>query len=125
AASGALALVYEIAWTRRLALVFGSSHLAAATTLIAFIGGLALGARLFAQRAQKTGTPLRLYAALEVLIGLAGAASPWVLDGAQALYLATWPDATGAGPVFILYRLVLVAATLVIPTAMMGSTVPA
>jgi spermidine synthase len=125
AASGALALVYEIAWARRLGLVFGSSHLAATTGLVAFIGGLALGARVFSRRAVTVLHPLRLYALIEVLIGVFGIASPWILDLVQTLYLATWPEASGAGLPFILYRFALVAATLVVPTALMGATVPA
>jgi spermidine synthase len=124
AASGALALVYEIAWARRLSIVFGSSHLAAATGLIAFMGGLALGARLFSARAARVRNPLRTYAVLEMLIGAFGLASPWILDATQAVYLATWPDDTGTGLAFVLYRFALVAVTLVIPTATMGATVP-
>jgi spermidine synthase len=124
AASGALALVYEIAWTRRLGLVFGSSHLAATTALVSFIGGLALGARLFARPSESAANPLRTYAWLEIAVGAFGVASPWILDGVQALYLATYPEETGAGLAFILWRFAIVGLTLAVPTALMGATVP-
>ena len=42
--SGVAALVYQIAWTRQFAFVFGTSQLAIATVLAAYMGGLASGA---------------------------------------------------------------------------------
>ena len=44
--SGVAALVYQTAWTRQFAIVFGTSELAVATVLAAYMGGLALGALL-------------------------------------------------------------------------------
>ena len=44
--SGIAALVYQTAWTRQFAIVFGTSELAVATVLAAYMGGLALGAML-------------------------------------------------------------------------------
>src|SRR5436309_3333682 len=43
AASGAAALVYEVAWTRLLTLQLGHTVAAASTVLAAFMGGLAAG----------------------------------------------------------------------------------
>src|SRR5207244_810285 len=45
-ASGAAALVYEVAWTRLLTLQLGHTVAAASTVLAAFMGGLAIGAWL-------------------------------------------------------------------------------
>ena len=44
--SGVAALIYQTAWTRQFAIVFGTSELAVATVLAAYMGGLALGAWL-------------------------------------------------------------------------------
>jgi spermidine synthase len=44
AASGAAALIYEVAWTRLLTLHLGHTVAAASTVLAAFMGGLAIGA---------------------------------------------------------------------------------
>ena len=44
--SGMAALIYETAWTREFAFVFGTSELAVATVLAAYMGGLAAGAAL-------------------------------------------------------------------------------
>src|SRR5205085_5366724 len=73
-ASGAAALVYEIAWTRLLTLLMGQTVAAASTALAAIMGGLALGSWI-GGRAQarwsgggKRGRALSTYAALEVLV---------------------------------------------------------
>ena len=42
--SGLAALIYETAWTREFAFVFGTSELAVATVLAAYMAGLAAGA---------------------------------------------------------------------------------
>ena len=43
-ASGAVSLVYEVVWLRRLGLILGGTATAAAITLGAFMAGLAIGA---------------------------------------------------------------------------------
>jgi spermidine synthase len=42
--SGALALVYEVVWTRMMMHVFGSTAIAVGTVLAAFMTGMAAGA---------------------------------------------------------------------------------
>ena len=49
--SGATALVYEVLWSKYLSLLLGSTVQAQTVTLAAFMGGLALGNRLFGNRA--------------------------------------------------------------------------
>jgi spermidine synthase len=52
--SGLAALVYQIAWTRELRLVFGASTAATAAVLAVFIGGLGAGGLLFGHRADRS-----------------------------------------------------------------------
>ena len=47
--SGFAALLYQTAWMRQFSLVFGTSELAVAAVLSAYMGGLALGAAIAAQ----------------------------------------------------------------------------
>ena len=44
--SGFAALIYQTAWTRLFAFVFGTSELAVVTVLAAYMGGLAAGAAI-------------------------------------------------------------------------------
>ena len=46
--SGIAALMYEITWAKMLALALGSTTLAAAAVIAAFMGGMGLGARAYA-----------------------------------------------------------------------------
>jgi hypothetical protein len=48
--SGAAGLLYEVVWSKQLSYLLGSSLHAVATVVAAFLGGLALGARLLGVR---------------------------------------------------------------------------
>src|SRR5919108_3446675 len=68
--SGATALVYEVVWSKYLTLMFGSTVQAQTVVLAVFMGGLALGNRLFGRKSDAAAQPLALYGAIEVAIGL-------------------------------------------------------
>ena len=70
--SGVAALIYQTAWTRQFAIVFGTSELAVATVLAAYMGGLALGALLAERFLPRVTRPVLTYALLE--IGIAASA---------------------------------------------------
>src|SRR3954462_6524082 len=70
--SGIAALIYETAWTRQFAIVFGTSELAVATVLAAYMGGLASGAWLAERYLARIARPVLTYALLE--IGIAASA---------------------------------------------------
>lgn len=95
ALSGAAALVYEVVWTRSLALTLGSTTYAVSTMLATFMGGLALGAIWGGRRADRGGDLLGAFAFCELGIGIAGMLSVPVIYHLPALYL---PFATEPGP---------------------------
>ena len=140
AASGAAALIYEVAWTRLLTLQLGHTVAAASTVLAAFMGGLALGAWLagsFASLALRSPagelaqdrTPpgrnasLRAYAILELIVAVCALALPLAL--ARSVPALAWAYADGAAPVrFGLVRVAISLALLGAPAAAMGATFP-
>ncbi|HKB07703.1 MAG TPA: fused MFS/spermidine synthase [Candidatus Polarisedimenticolia bacterium] len=124
--SGASGLIYEVAWVRSLELVFGATSLAIATTLAAFMGGLAVGSRWMGAEAPRLERfhPLRIYAVLECLIGLCGLLVPLALHALVPLYQSIWSQFHASFAVFSLCRFVLCGAILLIPTALMGATLP-
>lgn len=65
--SGAVALVYQVVWTREVALLAGSQIQALSVVVAAYFGGLAAGARWFGPWADRSPRPLRLYGGLELL----------------------------------------------------------
>jgi len=123
-ASGATSLVYQTVWARQLNLVFGTSTFAIATVLAAFMTGLALGGGLMARYADTVARPLAGYAVLELGIGVYAVLFPYVLSALTPLYLVLGRDwelgFVGLGVV----QLLLVGGALLLPTAMMGATLP-
>lgn len=122
--SGAAGLVLETVLLRQLAWLFGNSATATALVLAAFMGGLAAGSALFGPRSDRTSHPLRLYGLLEWGIGLSGAALVWLLGSGRQIFLAPLrliepgPGRTGL-------ELALAFGLVLVPTVLMGGTLPA
>ncbi len=123
--SGIAGLAYELVWVKTLSLIFGVSSQAITTVLAAFMGGLALGSLIFGRRADRSRSPLRLYAALEVGIGVSALLLPYIFPLINRLYVLmaqTFPDHSW---VFTTTRFLLCFAALLVPTTLMGGTLPA
>jgi spermidine synthase len=121
--SGATALVYELVWSKYLGNVLGNSGQAHAVVLATFMGGLALGASVFGRTADRVKNPLALYGLLELGVGLYALAFPYVLDALGALWLAVAPSVPEGFRVAP--RLLVSSLSLVVPTLLMGGTLPA
>ena len=126
--SGLAALLYQTAWLRQFSLVFGTSELAVATVLAAYMGGLAVGSAVAGRFANRVTRPVLVYGLLEAGIALSALAVPLLLMAARGLYASvlgdqpTPPDAATIGqPVFYL---MVAFVVLVIPTGFMGATLP-
>lgn len=121
--SGLTGLVYELAWSKRLANVLGNSGQAHAVVLATFMGGLALGAFVFGRAADRARRPLALYGALELGVGVYAVCFPWFLGALERVYLELAPSLSGA--IKVGARLLLASAALLPPTLLMGGSVPA
>ncbi|MFN7976764.1 MAG: fused MFS/spermidine synthase [Vicinamibacterales bacterium] len=121
--SGACGLTYQVLWLRLLSLVFGVTVHAASTVLASFMAGLALGAWL-ADRLARRGHPLRVFAALEGGIAVSALATPWLLDVAALLYRPLATTAPDSLPLLTVARVVASSAVLIVPTVLMGATLP-
>lgn len=125
--SGASSLIFESIWTRMLHHVFGSTAVAMSTVLSVFMAGLGLGAWLFGRYADRIKHPLITYAVAEIMVGLCGLIVPYLVasDGWLAS-LNGWMRVTwGAqSTLFAVARFVAVVPILIVPTTLMGSTLP-
>lgn len=122
--SGATGLIYELLWVRVLYQTFGSTIQSVTTVVAAYMGGLGLGAWLLGRFADRRARPAALYGWLEVAIGVFGILSPLVLGLAHQLYLGV-ARATNLGTgASIALRFGLAALVLLIPTTLMGGTLP-
>ncbi|HYT75837.1 MAG TPA: hypothetical protein VEL79_13875, partial [Vicinamibacterales bacterium] len=70
--SGCAALIYEVVWFQLLQLVIGSSAVSMGVLLGTFMGGMCLGSFLLARLVGRGEHPLRVYASLELSIGVLG-----------------------------------------------------
>jgi len=121
--SGAAALAYEVAWSRALLLVLGSTAASSAVVLGTFVGALGLGARWGGRRAERHDRPLLLYGVLEIGAGL------WALLAVPVATLLEGPYVALAGgaPGFVqVFLRVFVAVIVIAPAAfLLGATLPA
>src|SRR6267142_563219 len=70
--SGCAALIYEIVWFQLLQLVIGSSAVSLGVLLGTFMGGMCLGSLALPRLVSARHHPLRVYACLELGIGIIG-----------------------------------------------------
>ena len=122
--SGFAGLVYEVSWIRKASLAFGSTTFAVSTVLAVFFLGLACGSYLFGRIGQRTLRPLRLYALIEVGLGLFAMASPYLLDFTESFYGPIYRALAGHAVILFVARGVLVSLVILPPTILMGSTLP-
>lgn len=122
--SGATGLVYEVVWAKYLATVIGSTTAATTVVLATFMGGLALGNHLLGRQADRVRNRLKFYGWLEIGIGLYCALSLQIIDWGGELYVSLASSSFPPGPLVHFLRLVLAAAALLLPTALMGGTLP-
>src|SRR4030043_2484011 len=72
--SGCAALIYEVVWLQLLQVVIGSSGISLGVLLGIFMGGMCLGSLLLPRLISAGHHPLRVYAFLELGIGIFGIA---------------------------------------------------
>jgi len=122
--SGATALLYQVAFGKKLSTIYGATAYAVSAVLAAFMGGLALGSHLGGRYANHVKRPLFVYGVAEALVGVVCAMTPLFFDvvaGAYRALIAAMPDSLVAVTVV---RAALTAAVVVVPTIAMGVTMP-
>jgi spermidine synthase len=120
AGSGCSALIYEIVWFQLLQLAIGSTAVSMGVLLATYMGGLCLGS-IALPRMKWTQHPLRIYALLEAGIAASGIVALFAIPLVERVYIA------GAehGLPGMLLRGIVCAVCLLIPTALMGASLPA
>lgn len=122
--SGFAALMYQVLFSKQLAHVFGSMSAATNTVLATYMAGMALGAWLGGLVAPRLRRPLLAYAVCEFAIALYCAATPKVFDLIQGIYVGIAEGQTPDAPFLLPVRLALGGVGLLLPTVLMGMTLP-
>ncbi len=119
--SGCSALIYEIVWFQLLELVIGSSTISLGILLGTFMGGMCLGSLFFPRFISRVHHPLRVYAFMELGIGIIGLTIFFGMPLVGGVYTA-W---AGSGFLGMLFRGIVAGVCLIPPTLLMGATLPA
>ncbi len=121
AASGCAALIYEVVWLQLLQLVVGSSAVSIAVLLTAYMGGLCAGSYLLPRVVSPRHHPLRVYAFIELGIGVLAITVLFQVPLVRSVYVAC----IGVGLPGLLLRGILCGLCLLPPTLLMGASLPA
>src|SRR6187549_118582 len=119
--SGCAALIYEVVWFQLLQLSIGSSAVSLGVLLGIFMGGMCLGSLLLPRYIKPEQHPLRVYAYLELGIGLCGLLVLFLVPVVGDLYTKI----AGTGQANLFLRAIVAAIMLLPPTLLMGATLPA
>ena len=122
--SGATGLIYEVLWARMLGLVFGATTLAVSTVLAAFMGGLALGSAVAGRLGDRIRKPLSTYGWMEIGIAAYALLVPFMFRWVDNLYAWIWQQFQPGYFTFSLWRFALSCLMLLVPTTLMGATLP-
>lgn len=122
--SGATGLVYQVVWTRKLVLLFGTTSYAVSTVLAIFFGGLGLGSLIGGRVADRVARPLFVYGVIEIVIGLWAAAFILLIDAGEGMVVSLLPATESNHGMGILLRAILAAGFLAVPVTLMGATLP-
>jgi len=122
--SGFAALVYEIAWTRALSLLIGSSVYAFSMILTAFVLGIALGSMVYARFVDRVKDPLCTLAVIQAAIGLSALPVipfignlPFLVTGMISLFGTSFWKLQAV-------EFVMIVIIILLPTILMGAAFP-
>ncbi len=118
--SGCSALIYEVVWFQMLQLVIGSSAVSLGVLLGTYMGGMLLGSIALPNVIPLKSHPLRVYALIEMGIGIIGVAVLFGMPYVDRIYIGF----IGHGFAGILLRGAVCAMILLPPTILMGATLP-
>lgn len=121
--SGALGLVYEVAFSKYLGYSFGTTAAASSAVLVAFMGGIATGSYLIARIERRIERPFLVYGAVEIAIGLFCLVAPALFKLVGKAYLSA-ASHTHSLVALSALRGSLAILIVAVPAIGMGSTLP-
>jgi spermidine synthase len=123
--SGAAGGIYEVIWTKQLLLVFGASSFAISTVLTSYMAGLAIGSYFIGKYVdRKQDNPIKIFAFLELCIGVCGILIIFLIPLINKVYYSLYSTLLPNFYLKNIVRFVLCFLVLVVPTILMGGTLP-
>ena len=122
--SGVSGLIYEVVWTRLLTSILGNTIYAVSIVLSAFMAGLSIGSLAAGRFIDTRKDSLKIYAALELFIGIAGFGITVLLNQTGPVYVWVHHALADSGPAISAWRSLFAFLVLIVPTTLMGATLP-
>lgn len=124
--SGIAALIYQVAWFKHLSYFIGNTTYAQSVLLATYMGGIAIGAWFWGKRSDKSNNSLKIFAWLELSIAfyclMYVKIFDFVTESFTSVVISYHLDSDSL--LVLLLKLVVSASTILIPTILMGGTLP-
>ncbi|MFC1573928.1 fused MFS/spermidine synthase [Candidatus Latescibacterota bacterium] len=121
--AGASSLAYQIIWIRLFGLIFGGTEVSMSVVVAVFMGGLALGSYVIGNYAVTSKNRVRLFGYLEIALGLLAILVFFGISRfAPIIYSLPFNDIHSFAGIAV--RIFLSALLLILPTMIMGGTLP-
>jgi spermidine synthase len=122
--SGATGLILQVAWSKELSYILGSTLYGSATVVAAFMAGLGIGSALAGRFAERLTRPVRTYAFIQFGIAACGAVSIPVFRATEPVFRLLFRTFAPGESAFLLARFSVVFLLIVVPVTLMGMTLP-
>src|ERR1041385_2708056 len=122
--SGATGLILQIAWSKELSYLLGSTLYGTATVVAAFMAGLGIGSALAGGFAERFTRPVRSYAFIQFGIAACGAVSIPAFRAMEPVFRVLFQTLAPGQSAFLLARFSIVFLLILVPVTLMGMTLP-
>jgi len=124
--SGIAALIYQVVWFKQLAYFIGSTSYSQSVVLATYMGGLALGAWFWGRRSDTNKNNLLLFAFLEILLAAYCFFYAPIFSLVEQVFtgFVSTNDWSSDSGIVLLLKFLVSGATILVPTFLMGGTLP-
>src|SRR5262249_6592162 len=124
ALSGFTAILYEVAWTRLLAVPFGGMVYAFSAILAIYLAGIALGAAVAARLLKRFAVPVTLFGVLQILLAAAAALATHLFTSVPHWQEHAIAQSMGSTPRLLLGEAGIAARIIFPATFLLGALFP-
>ena len=122
--AGFASMIYEVAWTRTLSMLIGSSVYAFTLMLVAFISGLGLGSIVLSSWIDRRKNLLLCLGSLELIVGLSALLITPLFNVLPLYIVDIVTRYAGSFEIFHLVEFLVVFLLMLVPTFVMGGIFP-
>jgi tetratricopeptide (TPR) repeat protein/predicted membrane-bound spermidine synthase len=121
--SGFAALMFEVIWSRYIALLYGSSIYSFSILLASFLTGMGIGSIVISRYVDRIKNKILVFAFVELFIGLIGMCLVIIFPVMEHWFLYLYSNIYSYN-VFMIALFLICFVVLLIPTMLMGATLP-